>query len=679
MKNFRTLGKKLALCLGFILISVAVYPQDNQQIDTFLNRYKEFLLLTDTSAASVKNIPPLNKDGKWNDINYGDNQPGAWQVADHLRRVRTLAIEWSLKKSTLYHSDSIKKTISLALDHWNTHRYKSKNWWHNEIGIPQIERDIIILMRDSLPAQQLEQSLEILAQYKLAGTGANLVWSADLGLHYGALTNNVALMKQCRDTILSAIKISSDEGVQPDYSFHQHGRRLQMYHYGAAFLLDNMRLAWQLRGLWLEFPSAKIQVLTDFVLKGWQWMARGINTVPGTIDRATSRSDALHSADVRKIIPLFYEVQPDSIKAFRNLLAVQQGQKELTGYRYFPWSDFTAYQQQQFSFFLKTNSTRTLLTESINEENLKGDLLNSGDAYFISNGKEYFNMMPFWDWNKLPGITNFTSNNKNKIRQQIFVGNVSDGINGLAVMDYSLKKDDQSLTAKKIWASYRNVVVALIADIKTNNLVQPAFTVLDQCRWQGNVTVNKPGNILPGGTNTFPNVKWVHQKNFVYIPLYNDSIQVVAKNVTGTWRDINHSEPDTLLKDRVFMPVIVHSADQRSSGYAVAYAATPQQAEEIAEKPAWKILRNDSICQVISFENSSLMAAVYRPGKIILSPAEIISVDRPCLLLIDNKKIFISDPAHEGGLFSGIINNLQFSVLLPNDGKTILIKPQFEK
>ncbi len=665
--------------VAFILMSTTGLSQSSQQIDSFLNRYREFLLLTDTNKVLVKNIPPVNEEGRWNDIDYNDDQPGVWQVANHLGRIRTLAISWSSTNSSFYHSTAIKRTISLALDHWIRHRYKSKNWWHNKIGIPQIARDIIILMKDSLLQQQVQQCLEILAQYKLAGTGANLVWSADLGLHYGALTDDTALMKQCRDTILSVLKITSAEGLQPDYSFHQHGRRLQMYHYGAAFLLDNIRLAWQLRGLWLAFPFSKIQVLTDFVLKGWQWMARGINTVPGTIDRAVSRHDALHSPDIRTIIPFLYKVQPDSLEAFKNLLAVQEGKNTLQGYRYFPWSDFTACQQKEFSFFLKTNSTRTLLTESINEENLKGDLLNSGDAYFISNGKEYFNMMPFWDWNRLPGITSFTSDNKNKIRQQTFVGNVTDNVNGLAVMDYSLKKDDQSLTAKKFWASYKNVVVALLADIKTSNLVQPAFTVLDQCRWQNDITVNKPGNILREGTNAFGQIKWVHQENFVYIPLSNDSVQLIARHVSGRWSDINHSEPNSLLQDKAFMPVIIHSKNRPSTGYAVAYAATPQQAEGIAKKPRWKVLRNDSICQAVSFEGSTLMAALYRPGRIKLAGVTIISIDKPCLLLLTGEKIYISDPGHEGGQFSGEINNRQFSVLLPADGTTVLINSPANK
>jgi chondroitin AC lyase len=665
--------KKLACCISLAFISIIGYAQSQQDIDSMLNRYKIYLLLTDTSLTHFENIHPVNEEGMWSDINYKNNQPGYWQVADHLRRIRSLAMAWSKENSPAYHSEKIKRSISLALDHWNSNRYKSKNWWFNEIGIPQIMRDIIVLMRDSLSRQQLTQSLEVLAQYKLAGTGANLVWSADLGLHYGALTHNFALMQQCRDTILSVIKITTKEGVQPDYSFHQHGSRLQMYHYGGAFLLDNVRLAWELRGLWLAFPPAKIQVLTDFALKGWQWMARGINTVPGTIDRAASRLHALHSADIRNIIPLLYQLQPDSINAFKNMLAVQEGKAWLQGYRYFPYSDFTAYQQKDFSFFLKTNSIRTLLTESINEENLKGDLLNSGDGYFISNGNEYYDLMPFWDWEKLPGITNFSGDIKNKIQRQKFVGNVSDNNCGLAVMDYSLKKDDQTLKAKKFWASYKDITVALIAGIKTKNLTKSAFTVLDQCRWQGDVTLNRVGNILQEGLHNYDHIDWVYQNQFVYIPLEKDSIEIQLKNKTASWSEINKSESSEIVKDKIFMPLIIHSPANTASGYVVAFASTPQQAEVIAKNPSWKILRNDSICQAVWFDKKTVMAAFYKAAKTRLSTF-FISVNKPCLILVSDGGIYASDPSHTGGAFSITINKRIFSVALPPDGTTLKIR-----
>ena len=665
--------KALLIFFGLICFNLVGFSQAGDEIDTILNRYKHFLYLTDTSYPSPGELPTINTDGKWPDIAYNDDQQGVWQVSRHLQRVRDLAMSWSKEGTTNYHSPHIKQTISLALDDWFRHRYKSKNWWHNEIGVPQIMRDILVLMGDGLTPDERKKSIEILGQYKLDGTGANLVWSADLGLHFGAFTNDWKLMKHCRDTIMTVIKITTDEGVQPDYSFHQHGKRLQMYHYGGAFLVDDVRIAWQLRNLSLAFPPEKINILTQFVLNGWQWMARGINTVPGTIDRAASRKNALHSADIRNIIPLLYEMQPASKEAFKALNEIQHGRQALNGYRYFPYSDFTAYHQQQYSFFLKTNSTRTLLTESINQENLEGELLNSGDYYFISNGNEYFNLLPFWDWEKLPGITNFSGEKKDKIQRRQFAGNVSDGNIGMAAMDYSLEKNGQSLNAKKYWASYKNIHVMLIAGIETKNLSEPAFTVLDQSRWQGEVTLNRVGNILKEGKHFYNQVNWLHHNDFVYIPLENDSVNIQLLHKKARWSDINKSEPSALIDDKIFLPAIIHSSRNNATGYVVAYAPNAGQAEIIANDPNWDILRNDSICQAVSFEKHTIMAAFHHAAKIKLTRDMKISVDKPCLLLVSGNKIYISDPLHKGGCISGKINGRKFSVCLPADGTTVLI------
>src|SRR5690606_38592853 len=135
-----------------------------------------------------------------------------------------------------YHNQDLFKKINTALDHWLQKRYQSSNWWHNQIGVPQYMRDIIILLHNDLDPDRLKKSLEVMAQLQVHDnyTGGNLVWCADLGLHYGALTGDEKLVKRCRDLILKEIKITTGEGIQPDYSFHQHGKRLQMYQYGKA-------------------------------------------------------------------------------------------------------------------------------------------------------------------------------------------------------------------------------------------------------------------------------------------------------------------------------------------------------------------------------------------------------------------------------------------------------------
>src|SRR5574337_1037067 len=431
-----------------------ITQKSSAQADTILNRYKQYLLQTVKVESDIKRLATtLNENGQWNDIDYHDTEPANWKLLIHLKRVKEMALVWSNPRYSFYHQTAIKKSIDAALDHWLKARYKSSNWWHNEIGVPQQIRDIIVLMQGSLSPEQLKGTLEILAQYHVYGnaTGANLTWSADLGFHYGLLTGDTALMQKCRNLMMNEIKVSTDEGVQPDYSFHQHGSRLQMFQYGKAFLWENIRIAWELRNTAFAFPQDKVEILSDFVLQGWQWMARGIHTVPGTMDRSASRKNELHAADIRPLMPYLITLASEKKDSLNAILKHQNGIGSLSGFRYFPYSDFAAYHQKNFSFFLKTISDRTLATESINHENLKGHLLNSGDAYLIKDGEEYYNLMPVWNWEYLPGVTSFDG--ADKIKRLPFAGSVSDGAIGFTAMDYLLqdKKGERSITAKKSW------------------------------------------------------------------------------------------------------------------------------------------------------------------------------------------------------------------------------------
>ncbi|MGZ5246665.1 MAG: polysaccharide lyase family 8 super-sandwich domain-containing protein, partial [Flavitalea sp.] len=510
-----------------------------------------------------------------------------------------------------------------------------------------------------------------LAQHKVKGTGANLVWSADLGLHYAALTANYPLMKYCRDTILSVMKITEEEGVQPDYSFHQHGKRLQMYHYGGAFLLENIRLAWQLSNTMLEFPDEKTNILTGFVLNGWQWMARGINTVPGTIDRAASRKNAMHSADIRHIIPLLYEIQPDSVQAFKKMLEIQQGKSSLTGYRYYPYSDFTSHHTKDFSFLLKTYSNRTLLTESINDENLKGELLNSGDGYFIHDGSEYFNLMPFWDWTKLPGITNFISAKKAKPLANSFVGNVGDSESGMAVMDYGLQLNDSILKVKKIWISTGNTMISLIAGLPKNNKLK-TFTVMDQSRWQSDVTMNKKGNVLGNGEHKLKKANWIHHSNFMYMPLYNEPVVVSNINTQTAWTAINRSESSAAISDSVFLPYLIHRGG--SSGYMVSFAPDAKTATSIHKNFHGSILKNDPEVQGFRANENLVFVAVHQKGSYLLDKNLKLAVNRPCLIMVKDNKLYVSDPSHSGGMIELTLNGKQFKKELPGNGLTVVLE-----
>jgi len=651
--------------------------------DTILARYRRAISGVNAlrSQEVARLVSGYDSVRQWSDIVYSDTSRGFWSPLAHLDRIRTLALEWSDTSSGHFHDKAIWQVINGALDNWLEKRYHNSNWWHNEIGIPQYMRDILVLLGDSLGARRRSGALQVLGQYRLQqpGNGANLVWSADLGLHYGALTGNDSLIRICADRLIGEVHITTGDGIQSDYSFHQHLARLQMYQYGAAYLQQNARLARQLKGTPWAYPEDRIRLLTSFVLEGWQWMCRGVNTVPGTIDRSVSRIGALHAGDLRGTIPYLCELDPSRAVSLQALAARQDGGGEpLQGFRYYPRSDFSVYQGRQFGFFLKTMSDRTLPSESINSENLKGRWLNAGDAYMIGNGKEYYDLMPVWDWEHLPGITGCAggaagsaavgvavgaAGGANLVRHA-FTGGVSDGQSGVTVMDYQV---GEGLTARKFWACHDGVVVCLIGDLRSD---AAAYTTIDQCRWQGNIVAD--GRVLSEGVDTLNDVRWIQHAGKACIFLRPSKLVVRAGSSSGSWQSINASEPSTPVTEKLYMPVMLHSPGTDSCGYVLTACATPREARSLARRPSWNVVRNGRDCQVVRFKDGLVVGAFYTGGSLALDGHRKVTVDQPCLLMVEKDAVYISDPSQKGMAVKVSVNGVARTVQLPGDGTTVV-------
>lgn len=642
------------------------------EISTILERHHTFLLQEKIEENEIKSLlQNFNKsDQRWTDINYGDGEKAKWKVSEHLKNIKTLSLSWANPSSRFFKDSKIYNVIIAGLNNWTKNKYQNPNWWHNEIGIPQFMRDILVLMKDTLSQHQLDNYLPILNQYRISGNGANLVWSADLGLYYGLFTKNFKLIDSAVSIIIQEINISEGDGLKPDFSFHQHGQRLQMYQYGAAFLLDNIRIGWELKQSRWAYPENKIELLTSMLLEGWQWMARGIYTVPETMDRSATRKDELNKADVRLYINLFKDLVPHRLQ---ELIALENRQnnkgESLHGFRHFPYSDFTVYHNENFSFFLKTISSRTLTSESINNENLKGKLMNSGETYYMQDGSEYFNMMPVWDWSKLPGITSFTG--AEKIVRKDFNGSISGGDIGFTSTSFMLtdKEGNRSVSGKKSWYNYLNYVLCIISDIEMDKISQ-AYTILDQSRWSASISTNR--DIVYHENQEINEYKWIRHKNFIYFPLNKKMrLQLFADTVSGSWNSINAGYSTKKIHDKVFMPSIIHHPEKSAKAYVVAYTANKNPKKIIRNHP-FSILKNENDCQAVLLNGKDIAVTFFRPGKIVVKNKKI-QVDKPCLVLIQKGKIYLSDPLHNGGKLNIIYNNKQYEVNLPPNGTTISV------
>jgi len=595
-------------------------------------------------------IDQLQPDGTWSDISYHDPNWSNWKTSIHLARVYALSRALIEPHSKLYRDVRMKEAIFRALDNWTKNGYRNPNWWHNDIGIPQHLCRILVLVGDQLGEERRKAVLDLYQrQYgrAKAGDGANTIWEAELGLMYGALTQDEAVAKTNAGLIAGEITINGTAGIQDDFSFHQHGPRLQQFAYGGAYGSDMARLAWEMKDTRWAFPPEKLNILADYLLKGSQWMMRGNHTVPGTLDRTISRPQA-DRLDLRQAASYLAECLPQRAVEFQDLIDRENGKAPpLTGFRAFPRSDFVTYHRPQFSFFLKTLSNRTLPTESINKENLKGHLLSSGDHYLLVNGAEYEAMPPVWDWTLLPGVT--VTESAAFLDRKPLVGSVGDASSGLSIMDYQMKCGTGTISARKAWAMHGDVVVCLIGDLRTDGLTELVRTALDQSRLEGPVTVatgsGAPKTML-AGSHDLNDVHWIQHGHFAYIPLGPAHMTLRLGPVTGDWRSINFAQSSETISKTVFLPVLEHGTNPQgqSTGYVLAACSTPDQATALVAHPTWTVLRNDAQCQAVRFTDGTLMAAFYASGRLEENGKLLLEAAHPSLILKSNGETTTFDP-----------------------------------
>lgn len=663
-------------------------PKDDFQ--KIIDRYQQSVLHTDPEWSTEKSstadktkihrwAAALGADGAWPDIDYASQDRSFWQVSHHLDRIRILARALLDPDISSREKEQIESATFRALDFWLAKRFKNSNWWWNQIGVPQAMCDIIALLGDRLTGDRRTQALEVLAQFgkPKSNDGANTMWIADLALQYGAFTRNAAAVAEASQIIAGEIKITSGDGIQSDYSFHQHGARLQQFAYGRSYLLTSARIAWQLDGTPWSLPQAKLELLADLILESDQWMCRGIDTVPATLDRSFSRPGALTAADIRTSTEQLNKLVPDRASELKTFLARQNGSgKLLVGARTFPRSDFAVFHRPAFSFFIKTLSDRTLPAEvGLNAENLKGTLQDDGDSYLVRDGQEYFNLAPVWDWDLLPGVT--FARGAGKPQRQSFVGAVTGGSSCTVVMDFDFNAQNKtSLSGEKFWACHGDTVICLISDLSAPEIITPVRTALDQCRLRGQVTIcdDSGKQRVVTGSETNISLRWVQHSGFAYAPLDHLKASISAKPVTNSWSSINKALSTDSVTVPVFLAVLEHgTAPQRAAGgFVITPAATPTDAERIFQHPSWRVVRNDAALQAVEFSDGTIAAAFHEPEELAWNGAKL-TVDKPCILLTQRDRAWICDPTQQGGRLRFGVKDKIHEVDLPAQGASAIV------
>jgi chondroitin AC lyase len=598
-----------------------------------------------------KLLAEIMPDGSWKDIDYTSQERGGWPTQAHISNLLNIAIAYQTKGTKFYHKKEVSEKIHRGLNFWLVNDFICPNWWYPEIGIPKMLNPLMLLMETELTSKEREMGIKILDRSKIGMTGQNRVWQSGNVLLKSLLLKDVETVRKAAETIQEELVVSLKEGVQPDWSYHQHGPQLQIGNYGLAYIDDMSRWISLLRNTPFHFDENKVEILRNYLLEGQQWVIRkdryDINACGRQVFPNTQKSKA---ASLARYFIRMEKVDTPFAEAYRQA----QQSENLSGNRHFWRSDFQIQRTPNYYFSVKMSSERVIGAETVNSENMRGYYAGDGVTLLYQTTKEYEDIFPYWDWRKLPGITAHQENDtlenlkaglpRNK---SSFTGGVSDGQNGMAVMKYNRR----GIIAHKAWFMFDDKVICLGAGIHSAEGM-PVTTSVNQSFLNGKVIVkNSEGEKTAGEMEVIKQPVWILHDNTGYFFPVGGALKLETSQVEGSWHWVTSRYPDERKKAAIFKLYIEHgiNPEDESYQYILIPGASETMLEQWEKQLPFQITNRKDLQEVTCFDGSVTGIVFYESGK-----SEVwggVEADHPCLVMLKKQtgglQVSVADPTQQ--------------------------------
>jgi chondroitin AC lyase len=686
------LGGSLLFCFGPALQaqpSAHVSPAVQKVVDQYCAyslRTKEGAERNPDPTKALIYARTQKVDGSWSDLDYASVDRSAWPPHNHCTRMLSMAK--ALAGGIDLSADDRKQvldSVHRAFRYWISHDFQCPNWWENEIGIPQDIGACALLLGKNLAPDEYAYATQIsLARYGIGRAGQNKVWLAGNALMLGLLKGDEALVNQAAAAVWGEVRVSTDEGIQPDYSFHQHGPQQQFGNYGLAFAGEICRWGTVLRGTPWALQDDKREILRHYLLDGENWVSwRGAMDISSCGRQLKPHNPVNKTNDTARVMEETSVFDPGSTPAYQAFAARNQpgAANDFIGTKYFWRSDYLVHRTGEFAATLKMSSNRVIGTELVNTENLSGYHLADGALYLYQSGDEYTDIFPVWDWRKIPGVTcaqtDLSEFKTTAIQPDVpglefktssvpsdFVGGVSDGTHGCAALDYVR----DGVVAKKAWFFGANSVVCLGAGI-SGETAAPIVTTINQCLLRGSIGYQQNGKVKSLKTTSGlsrANVEWVEHDGWRYVFPGGCTAHLKAGRVTGNWKQvfINPTTPKGDVTSNVFTLWLDHGNAPKNASYA--YYIMPA-GEEIAAA----VVANTPEVQAVQIDRGIFGVIFWAPGKVNLPGDLLVWVNQPCIVLVDTEKhaAWVSDPAQKLASIRLQVGEIAQTIALPTGGE----------
>ena len=210
----------------------------------------------------------MNTEGGWNDISYHSQIKSAWEPSWHLYRLLLVCRQYQKNKAKTYLA-----AIHRGVSFWINNDFICPNWWQNQINTPFAYASLMLMLGSEATGQERAYLDNVLSKRvaQKNPTGQNKIWQHDIEARLALIHGDTAQLGQALRGMASVITVSTAEGIQPDYSFQQHGPMLQFGNYGLHFI--NSLLYWLTVTAHTSyaFSADKQAILINYCAQGIRW------------------------------------------------------------------------------------------------------------------------------------------------------------------------------------------------------------------------------------------------------------------------------------------------------------------------------------------------------------------------------------------------------------------------
>lgn len=524
----------------------------------------------------------LRDDGTWADVDYNDRNGTVWTLCSkHLGRLLNIARLWHREPSA-----DLEAAFHRALGWWLQESPTVGNWWWNDIGVPEQLGAAALCGRALLTNDELNGIVEILKRHPISMTGQNRIWLARIALMRAILTDNEQLLSDASDAISGEIRFGGVEGIQHDWSFHQHGNQPQFGNYGLSFAVYMTKLAFVFSGTRFAFPQEKTDMLNNLFEHGFAWAIWN-----GRLDISCVQRQFWPNAMAskgRKILNSAAMLGRCGGESERIAADFAAGKGPI-GFKCFPSSAMSFYRQNSWMASHKggTKSIRGVETWVIGD-NVLGQHQQDGSLCVSVTGAEYEDVFALWNWRKLPGITScidLPPSSYNDSKEPFGPNHLEDyhgeeTANG-GVVTFGVSRE--GISYRQHIEFTPDGILATTTDIVCTNDSRVAT-----CVEAANASENA---CVISQTDTETRLRNGAIEYIVYAP--KDSVEVFIGEREGDFHTFMRGQPSTIHKGRIFEVTVNHGVKPRGAScrYRIIpckYEMTPDDApcsrsEEVRE------------------------------------------------------------------------------------------------